>query len=80
MWAGSEFGLPGYVRVTIADEQLMRRVGAALARAEMVEGLGMLLDRVNNLRLDPDAEKPVFRFHYTRSFRPLHVLFDRVAE
>jgi histidinol-phosphate aminotransferase len=31
--AGSEFGLPGYVRVTIADEQLMQRVGAALAHA-----------------------------------------------
>ena len=30
--AGSEFGLPGYVRVTIADEHLMDRVGAALAR------------------------------------------------
>jgi histidinol-phosphate aminotransferase len=31
--AGSEFGLPGYVRVTIADEQLMDRVGGALAAA-----------------------------------------------
>ena len=31
--AGSEFGLPGYVRVTIADEQLMQRVGTALAHA-----------------------------------------------
>jgi len=29
--AGSEFGLPGYVRVTTADEQLMDRVGAQLA-------------------------------------------------
>jgi histidinol-phosphate aminotransferase len=29
--AGSEFGLPGYVRVTIADEQVMDRVGGALA-------------------------------------------------
>ena len=51
-------------------------VGAALARAEMVDAIGMLLDRVTNLRLDPDAPQPVFRFHYTRSFRPLHVLFD----
>ena len=31
--AGSEFGLPGYVRVTIGDERLMERVGTALARA-----------------------------------------------
>jgi len=31
--AGSEFGLPGYVRVTIGDELLMERVGAALAHA-----------------------------------------------
>jgi histidinol-phosphate aminotransferase len=29
--AGSEFGLPGYVRVTTADEELMERVGARLA-------------------------------------------------
>jgi histidinol-phosphate aminotransferase len=28
---GSEFGLPGFVRVTIADEPLMERVGTALA-------------------------------------------------
>jgi histidinol-phosphate aminotransferase len=31
--AGSEFGLPGFVRVTIGDEPLMERVGAVLARA-----------------------------------------------
>ena len=31
--AGSEFGLPGFVRVTIGDEQLMERVGAALVAA-----------------------------------------------
>jgi histidinol-phosphate aminotransferase len=31
--AGGEFGLPGYVRVTIGDEELMGEVGAALARA-----------------------------------------------
>jgi len=51
-------------------------IGAALARAEMIDGIGMLLDRVKNLRLDPAAPQPAFRFHYTRSFRPLHVLFD----
>jgi histidinol-phosphate aminotransferase len=31
--AGSEFGLPGYVRVTIGPGELMDRVGASLARA-----------------------------------------------
>lgn len=31
--AGSEFGLPGYVRVTTGDEELMERVGAQLAAA-----------------------------------------------
>lgn len=51
-------------------------VGAALARAEIIDSVDLLLDRVDNLRLDPDAEPPTFRFHYTRSFRPLHVLFD----
>jgi len=33
--AGSEFGLPGYVRVTIGDEELMDRVGGALGVAVM---------------------------------------------
>ena len=51
-------------------------VGAALARAEMIDAIDMLLERVKNLRLDPAAPPPTFRFHYTRSFRPLHVLFD----
>jgi histidinol-phosphate aminotransferase len=31
--AGSEFGLPGHVRVTLGDAELMDRVGASLARA-----------------------------------------------
>ena len=31
--AGSEFGLPGYVRVTIASEELMDEVGAAIVSA-----------------------------------------------
>ncbi|SCW70181.1 Cytochrome P450 [Sphingobium faniae] len=52
-------------------------VGAALARAEMYDAIDLLLDNVTNLRLDPDAPPPSFHDHYTRSFRPLHVLFDR---
>lgn len=54
-------------------------IGAALARAELVDSIDLLLDRVTNLRLDPQAEPPRFRFHYTRSFRPLNVLFDPVG-
>jgi histidinol-phosphate/aromatic aminotransferase/cobyric acid decarboxylase-like protein len=30
---GSELGLPGYVRVTTGEEQLMERVGMRLAEA-----------------------------------------------
>ena len=33
--AGSEFGLPGYVRVTIADEAMMDEVGGALVRGRL---------------------------------------------
>ncbi len=51
-------------------------IGAALARAEIRDAIGILLDRVSGLRLDSAAEPPRFRFHYIRSFRPLHVRFD----
>lgn len=51
-------------------------IGAALARAEMIDAINALFDRTENLRLDPDAEPPRFRFHYIRSFAPLNVLFD----
>jgi cytochrome P450 len=51
-------------------------LGAALARAEMIDLLNALFDRTRNLRLDPNAEAPSFRYHYIRSFRPLNVLFD----
>lgn len=52
-------------------------IGAALARAEMIDALNALFDRTENLRLDPDAQQPSFRFHYIRSYGPLNVLFDR---
>lgn len=51
-------------------------VGAALARAEMRIGLRALLDRLPNLRLDPEAEQPAFKGFFTRAWQPLHVLFD----
>ena len=53
-------------------------VGAALARAEMVDAIDILLDRLPGLRFDQSAPVPRFMNHYTRSFRPLHVLFDDV--
>ena len=53
-------------------------VGAALARAEMIDAIALLLDGLNDLRLDPEAAPPSFRNHYTRSFRPLNVVFSTV--
>ena len=35
-------------------------LGMHVARAEMATGVGALLDRLPNLRLDPDADPPVF--------------------
>ncbi|GGC27010.1 cytochrome P450 hydroxylase [Paraburkholderia caffeinilytica] len=49
--------------------------GAQLARAEMRLALNALLDRLPDLRLDPAAEPPRFQGMFTRSFRPLNVVF-----
>jgi cytochrome P450 len=51
-------------------------VGAGLARVEMSDSIQILLDRLPNLRLDPNAEPPRFSSLFMRSWRPLHVLFD----
>jgi cytochrome P450 len=48
----------------------------ALARAEMRVALESLLDRLADLRLDPQAPQPRFLGFFTRSFRPLNVLFE----
>jgi cytochrome P450 len=50
--------------------------GATLARAELVEAVSAGLRRFPHLRLDPDAEPPVFRGFMMRSHRPLHVRTD----
>lgn len=50
-------------------------VGMALARAEMRVGLEEILDRLDDLRLDPGAAPPRFLGLFTRSFQPLHVVF-----
>ena len=49
--------------------------GAALARAEVEETVAKSLERLPNLRLDPDAEAPRFRGFLMRSYAPLHALF-----
>lgn len=51
-------------------------LGMHVARAEMQVGIGALLDRLPNLRLDPDAEPPsVFGF-YERGVMDIPVVFD----
>ena len=50
--------------------------GAPLARAEARMVFEALLDRLKNVRLDPDAPQPRFMGGFTRSWRPLNVLFN----
>lgn len=50
-------------------------VGMALARAQMRVGLESLLDRLADLKLDPHSAPPRFLGLFTRSFRPLNVVF-----
>lgn len=52
-------------------------VGIGLARAEMRDALAAVLDRLPNVRLDPDAEQPRFKSLFMRSWRPINVTFDR---
>lgn len=51
-------------------------LGMHVARAEMSVGIGALLDRLPNLRLDPDAEQPRFVGMYERGATAIPVLFD----
>jgi cytochrome P450 len=46
-----------------------------VARAEMATGIGELLDRLPNLRLDPDFEPPRARGLYERGVSEIRVLF-----
>lgn len=50
--------------------------GARLARAEMRDMVSILLDRLPNLRLAPDAAPPRLSGIYMQGFRPLNVVFD----
>jgi cytochrome P450 len=50
-------------------------LGMHVARAEMTVGIGALLDRLPNLRLDPDAEPPRFVGFYERGATAIPVVF-----
>ena len=50
-------------------------LGMHVARAEMTVGIGALLDRLPNLRLDPDAEPPRYIGFYERGATAIPVLF-----
>ena len=51
-------------------------LGMHVARAEMTVAISALLDRLPNLRLDPDAEAPRFVGMYERGATAIPVLFD----
>nr|WP_083434261.1 cytochrome P450 [Sphingomonas sp. Y57] len=50
-------------------------VGMGLARAEINEAVGAILDNLPDLKLDPTAPPPHFGGHFVRSWRPLNVTF-----
>ena len=51
-------------------------LGQHVARAEMTVAINELLDRLPNLRLDPDAEPPRFIGFYERGATAIPVRFD----
>jgi cytochrome P450 len=51
-------------------------LGMHVARAEMLVGIGALLDRLPNLRLDPDSTAPKIIGIYERGPTELQVLYD----
>ena len=51
-------------------------LGMHVARAEMNVGINALLDRLPNLRLDPDAEPPRYIGFYERGATAIPVVFD----
>ena len=53
--------------------------GQALARAELEEVTTAVLERLLDLRLDPDAEPPAYRDLLMRRWEPLPVLFTAVT-
>ena len=51
-------------------------LGMHVARAEMNVGITALLDRLPNLRLDPDAAHPDYIGFYERGATAIPVVFD----
>jgi cytochrome P450 len=51
-------------------------LGMHVARAEMLTGIGALLDRLPNLRLDPDGAPPEIIGLYERGATEINVVFD----
>lgn len=51
-------------------------LGMHVARAEMLTAIGALLDRLPNLRLDPDAEPPAIIGMYERGPTEINVVWD----
>jgi len=51
-------------------------LGMHLARAEMMVGIGALLDRLPNLRLDPEADPPRIIGMYERGAMEIPVVWD----
>jgi cytochrome P450 len=51
-------------------------LGQHLARIEMTRALNAILDRLQNLRLDPDMAAPTISGCYLRTPRDINVLFD----
>ena len=52
-------------------------IGQHLARVEMTRALNAILDRLPNLRLDPDKPAPAITGHLLRVPEHLWVKFDR---
>lgn len=55
-------------------------LGMHLARLEMRTAVNLLLDRLPNLRMDPDGDDPHIRGQVFRSPTSLPVLFDAIKE
>ncbi len=51
-------------------------IGQHVARAEMLTAIGALIDRLPNLRLDPDAEQPRIIGLYERGPTEINVVWD----
>jgi cytochrome P450 len=50
--------------------------GQGLARIQLATIVSVLLERLDDLRLDPAAEPPRYRDHFRRQWRPLHAWFS----